>query len=64
MYKITRVVELKRTPLESMAQRITKYINEELKEDEFLLHVEYFKDNGEFSVTPIIAYLHIAKLIQ
>ena len=65
MYKITRVEEVSRRTMESLAQHITKYINEELKEDEILVEIEYFKNNNEvFPVTPSSAYLHIAKLIK
>lgn len=65
MYKIVRVEEVSRRTMESLAQHITKYINEELKEDEILVDIEYFKNNNEvFPVTPTIAYLHIAKLIK
>ena len=65
MYKIVRVEEVSRRTMESLAQHITKYINEELKEYELLVDIEYFKNNNEvFPVTPTIAYLHIAKLIK
>lgn len=43
MYKITRVEELTTRPVENMAQHITDYIDEKLQEDEFLVHIEYFK---------------------
>ena len=43
MYKITRVEELTTRPVENMAQHITEYIEAELQEDEFLVHIEYFK---------------------
>lgn len=62
MYKITRVEELTTRPVENMAQHITAYIDEELQEDEFLIHIEYFKYPDE--VAPCIAYLHIATLIE
>lgn len=39
-------------------------IIQELQEDEFLLHIEYFKDNEISSKYPTLAYLHIAKLIK
>ena len=64
MYKIVRVEEVSRRTMESLAQHITKYINEELQEDEFLLHIEYFKDNEIYSTYPTLAYLHIAKIIK
>lgn len=64
MYKITRVEEINAT-LRSLPLTINKYINEELKEDEILVEIEYFKNNNEvFPVTPSSAYLHIAKLIK
>lgn len=64
MYKITRVEEINAT-LRSLPLTINKYINEELKEDEILVEIEYFKNNNEvFPVTPSTAYLHIAKLIK
>ena len=40
------------------------YINEEIQEDEFLLNIEYFKDNEPYSTYPTLAYLHIAKIIK
>ena len=64
MYKITRVEELTTRPVENMAQHITDYIDAELQEDEFLLNIEYFKDNELSSKYPTLAYLHIAKLIK
>ena len=45
MYKITRVVEVSRNTFNPINFNINKYINEELQEDEFLLNIEYFKDN-------------------
>ena len=64
MYKIVRVEEINAT-LRSLPLTINKYINEELKEDEILVEIEYFKNNNEvFPVTPSTAYLHIAKLIK
>ena len=42
MYKITRVEEVSRNTLKPLSFNINKYINEELQEDEFLLHIEYF----------------------
>lgn len=64
MYKITRVEEINAS-LRSLPLTINKYINEELKEDEILVEIEYFKNNNEvFPVTPSSAYLHIAKLIK
>lgn len=62
MYKITRVEELTTQPVENMAQHITEYIEAELQEDEFLVHIEYFKYPDE--VAPCIAYLHIGTLIE
>ena len=64
MYKITRVEEVSRNTLKPLSFNINKYINEELQEDEFLLHIEYFKDNEIYSIYPTLAYLHIAKLIK
>ena len=64
MYKITRVEEVSRNTLTPLSFNINKYINEELQEDEFLLNVEYFKDNELSSKYPTLAYLHIAKLIK
>lgn len=64
MYKIVRVEEINAT-LRSLPPTINKYINEELKEDEILVEIEYFKNNNEvFPVTPSSAYLHIAKIIK
>ena len=64
MYKIVRVEEINAT-LRSLPLTINKYINEELKEDEILVEIEYFKNNNEvFPVTPSSAYLHIAKIIK
>ena len=64
MYKIVRVEEVSRNTLKPLSFNINKYINEELQEDEFLLHIEYFKDNELSSKYPTLAYLHIAKLIK
>ena len=64
MYKITRVEEVSRNTLNPLSFNINKYINEELQEDEFLLNIEYFKDNEVYSIYPTLAYLHIAKLIK
>ena len=64
MYKITRVEEVSRNTLKPLSFNINKYINEELQEDEFLLHIEYFKDNEPYSTCPTSAYLHIGTLIQ
>ena len=64
MYKIVRVVEVSRNTFNPINFNINKYINEELQEDEFLLHIEYFKDNEIYSTYPTLAYLHIAKLIK
>ena len=65
MYKIVRVEEIYKASLRSLPLTINKYINEELKEDEILVEIEYFKNNNEvFPVTPTTAYLHIAKLIK
>lgn len=64
MYKIVRVEEINAT-IRSLPLTINKYINEELKEDEILVEIEYFKNTNEvFPVTPSSAYLHIAKLIK
>ena len=64
MYKITRVEEVSRNTLNPINFNINKYINEELQEDEFLLNIEYFKDNELSSKYTTLAYLHIAKLIK
>lgn len=64
MYKIVRVEEVSRNTLKPLSFNINKYINEELQEDEFLLNIEYFKDNELSSKYPTLAYLHIAKLIK
>ena len=64
MYKIVRGVEISRTTLGSIVSHINQYINEEIQEDEFLLHIEYFKDNEPYSTYPTLAYLHIGKLIE
>ena len=64
MYKIVRVVEISRTTLGSIVSHINQYINEEIQEDEFLLNIEYFKDNEPYSTYPTLAYLHIAKIIK
>ena len=64
MYKITRVEEISRKSIENLNFHINKYINAELQEDEFLLHIEYFKDNEIYSTYPTLAYLHIAKIIK
>ena len=64
MYKITRVEEVSRNTLNPINFNINKYINEELQEDEFLLNIEYFKDNELSSTYPTLAYLHIGKLIK
>ena len=64
MYKITRVEEISRKSIENLSFHINKYINEEIQEDEFLLNIEYFKDNELSSKYPTLAYLHIAKLIK
>lgn len=62
MYKIVRVVEISRNTFENLSLHINKYINAELQEDEFLVHIEYFKYPDE--VAPCIAYLHIGSLIE
>lgn len=64
MYKITRVEEISRKSIENLSFHINKYINEEIQEDEFLLNIEYFKDNEPYSTYPTLAYLHIGKLIE
>ena len=65
MYKITRVEEVSRNTFNPINFNINKYINEELKEDEIIVDIEYFKNNNEvFPVTPTTAYLHIGKLIK
>ena len=73
MYKIVRVEELHRCfnlatrkidSLYSLDKAINDYIKHNLKKDEFLIHVEYFKNNEYHSTYPEVAYLHIGKLIQ
>ena len=64
MYKITRVVEISKTTQGSLISHINKILNEELKEDEIVLNIEYFKDNEPYSTYPTLAYLHIGKLIE
>ena len=63
MYKIVRVEEVSRNTLNPLSFNINKYINEELQEGEFLVHVEYFKNNEDHSTYPELAYLHIGTLI-
>ena len=57
MYKITRVEELYRgfnlatrkiDSLYSLDKAINDYIKHNLKKDEFLVHVEYFKNNEDY----------------
>lgn len=64
MYKITRVEVLAKEKGYSLDKCINIYINEEIQEDEFLLNIEYFKDNEPYSTYPTLAYLHIGKLIE
>jgi|GEM_PF-790507 hypothetical protein len=64
MYKITRVEVVTTEKGYSLNKCINIYINEELQEDEFLLNIEYFKDNEPYSTYPEVAYLHIGKLID
>lgn len=64
MYKITRVEVLAKEKGYRLDQCINIYIDEELQEDEILLHIEYFKDNEPYSTYPDLAYLHIGKLIE
>ena len=73
MYKIVRVQEVQRginlvtgkfDSLYTLDKAISDYTKYKLKEDEFLLNIEYFKDNEIYSTYPILAYLHIAKLIK
>lgn len=73
MYKITRVEELYRgfnlatRKIDSqytLDKAINDYIKHNLKKDEFLIHVEYFKNNEYHSAYPEVAYLHIGTLIQ
>lgn len=64
MYKITRVEVISKEKGYSLERCINIYIDEEIQEDEFLLHIEYFKDNEPYSTYPTLAYLHIAKLID
>lgn len=73
MYKITRVEELYRgfnlatrkiDSLYSLDKAINDYIKHNLKKDEFLVHIEYFKNNEDYSTYPEVAYLHIGTLIQ
>ena len=73
MYKIVRVQEVQRginlvtgkfDSLYTLDKAISDYTKYKLKEDEFLLNIEYFKDNEPYSTYPTLAYLHIAKLIK
>lgn len=73
MYKIVRVEELYRgfniatrkiDSLYSLDKAINDYIKYHLKKHEFLIHVEYFKNNEYHSTYPEVAYLHIGTLIQ
>lgn len=73
MYKIVRVQEVQRginlvtgkfDSLYTLDKAISDYTKYKLKEDEFLLNIEYFKDNELYSTYPTLAYLHIAKLIK
>lgn len=73
MYKIVRVQEVQRginlvtgkfDSLYTLDKAISDYTKYKLKEDEFLLHIEYFKDNEIYSTYPTLVYLHIAKLIK
>ena len=73
MYKITRVEELHRCfnlvtrkvdSQYTLDKAINDYIKHNLKKDEFLVHVEYFKNNEDHSTYPEVAYLHIAKIIK
>lgn len=73
MYKITRVEELYRgfnlatRKIDSqytLDKAINDYIKHNLKKDEFLIHVEYFKNNEYHSAYPEVAYLHIGTVIQ
>lgn len=64
MYKLTRVEVVTKEKGYSLNKCINIYINEELQEDEFLIHIEYFKNNEDYSIYPEVAYLHIGKLIE
>lgn len=73
MYKIVRVQEVQRginlvtgkfDSLYTLDKAISDYTKYKLKEDEFLLNIEHFKDNEPYSTYPTLAYLHIAKLIK
>ena len=73
MYKIVRVQEVQRginlvtgkfDSLYTLDKAISDYTKYKLKEDEFLLNIEYFKDNEPYSTYPTLAYLHIAKIIK
>lgn len=73
MYKITRVEELHRCfnlvtrkvdSQYTLDKAINDYIKYHLKKHEFLIHVEYFKNNEYHSTYPEVAYLHIGTLID
>ena len=62
MYKITRVEEVSRRTKESLAQHITKYIKDEIKDDEFVESIKYFTYRDEQN--PSVAYVQVAKIIK
>ena len=62
MYKIIRVEEVSRRTKESLAQHITKYIKDEIKDDEFVESIKYFTYRDE--PTPSVAYVQVAKIIK
>lgn len=62
MYKITRVEEVSRRTKESLAQYITKYIKDEIKDDEFVESIKYFTYRDE--PNPSVAYVQVAKIIK
>ena len=73
MYKIVRVEELHRCfnlvtrkvdSQYTLDEAINDYIKYHLKKHEFLMHVEYLKNNEDHSTYPEVAYLHIGTLIQ
>lgn len=64
MCKINRVEVLAKEKGYRLDQCINIYIEEELQEDEILLHIEYFNFEGKASLSPDLAYLHVGKLIE
>ena len=65
MYKITRVEELHRCFNLVTWKVDSQYtLDKAINDYEFLVHVEYFKNNEDHSTYPEVAYLHIGTLIQ